>query len=325
MARDNRIDSLKGLLIILVILGHVITTLDNINMVNHAVMGLIYVFHMPLFILISGYLTKNPDEQSAGDMWRGVMRIAIPLVIFHVLTALRFHVTGGNFWAILKAFPFGALWYLMCLIYWRIVLYYTPKALLKRPALYLGIALVLTVLCGLTKLGHLLAYQRGLNFYFFFLLGYYYRQGLVSNRWWKANWLHAILAIVLLPTIFWLYPHCGNIMNGADHYTMKDLPQKVLIISCSITMSLLVFNLMKEIKWLTQIGIDSLFYYLYHYFVIVFVLIPLVGYFHLPTSFPFILLYTTLALAVLYLMSRIGFFRWLVRPQLGIRKKNQTH
>ena len=56
MARDNRIDSLKGLLIILVILGHVITTIDNVNIVNHAVMGFIYIFHMPLFILISGYL-----------------------------------------------------------------------------------------------------------------------------------------------------------------------------------------------------------------------------------------------------------------------------
>ena len=56
MARDNRIDSLKGLLIILVILGHVITSLDNVNVVNHAVMGFIYVFHMPLFILVSRHL-----------------------------------------------------------------------------------------------------------------------------------------------------------------------------------------------------------------------------------------------------------------------------
>ena len=53
MARDLRIDSLKGLLIILVLLGHVITSVDNVNFINHAVMGLIYVFHMPLFILIS--------------------------------------------------------------------------------------------------------------------------------------------------------------------------------------------------------------------------------------------------------------------------------
>ena len=85
MARDKRIDSIKGLLIVLVILGHVITTLDNVNRINHAVMGLIYIFHMPLFILISGYLTKNPSEQSARDMWSGVGSIAITLAIFQLL------------------------------------------------------------------------------------------------------------------------------------------------------------------------------------------------------------------------------------------------
>ena len=82
MARDNRIDTLKGLLIILVVLGHVITTLDNVNIVNHAVMGIIYIFHMPLFILISGYLTKSPEKQTARDMWKGLLNLFVILVIF---------------------------------------------------------------------------------------------------------------------------------------------------------------------------------------------------------------------------------------------------
>ena len=79
MARDNRLDTLKGLLIILVIMGHVITSLDNANRVNHAVMGLIYIFHMPLFILISGYLTRTPQQQRPKEMWQGIARIALPL------------------------------------------------------------------------------------------------------------------------------------------------------------------------------------------------------------------------------------------------------
>ena len=45
MARENRIDAIKGLLIILVILGHTIIALDNENIINHGVMGLIYIFH----------------------------------------------------------------------------------------------------------------------------------------------------------------------------------------------------------------------------------------------------------------------------------------
>ena len=92
MARDLRIDSIKGFLIILVLLGHVITALDNVNFYNHAVMGLIYVFHMPLFILISGYLTKNPAQQSPREMWSRVGNIFITLLVFQLLTSLRTYV-----------------------------------------------------------------------------------------------------------------------------------------------------------------------------------------------------------------------------------------
>lgn len=316
MARDKRIDSIKGLLIVLVILGHVITTLDNVNRINHAVMGLIYIFHMPLFILISGYLTKNPSEQSARDMWSGVGSIAITLAIFQLLTAIRVEATGGSFWKIMNAFPFGALWYILCLVYWRIMLYYTPSALLKRPVLYLGLALIVTLASGFTRLGNFMAMQRCLNFYFFFLLGYYYRQGAISPRWWKANALHAALLIMLMPLIFWLYPRCGNIMNGADYYTIKDLPQKCMILICSVTMSLLVFNLMREIKLFTHLGKDSLFYYLYHFFIISLIIKPIAAYSNFPSTLPFMLLYTAVIVAIIYLMGKVPFFRWLTRPFL---------
>ena len=89
MARDLRIDSLKGFLIILVLVGHVIIAVDNVNVINHAVMGLIYVFHMPLFILISGYVTKNPAEQTPRQMWSRVGNIFITLVIFQLITICR--------------------------------------------------------------------------------------------------------------------------------------------------------------------------------------------------------------------------------------------
>ena len=77
MVRDTRLDSIKGLLIILVILGHLIIALDNYNFINHSVMGLIYIFHMPLFILISGYLTKHPDRQTPQQMWKSVGKILV--------------------------------------------------------------------------------------------------------------------------------------------------------------------------------------------------------------------------------------------------------
>ena len=332
---------MKGLLIILVVLGHVITTLDNRNIFNHAVMGVIYMFHMPLFILISGYLTKAPDQQSPREMWQSTLNVFITLVVFHLLSGLLSSTAStvawvwastdasssvpmsGSSWVqyfgvhllkALKFFPYGVLWYLLSLIYWRVMLYYTPKALLNSPLVYLGIALVVSILCGLTHLGEFLSLQRTLNFYVFFLLGYYYKQGFLNNRWWHANALHGVASIVLLPLIFWLYPHCGNVMNGADHYSLNGIPQKVIILACSISMSLLVFNLMRDFKWLRPIGKDSLFYYLYHIYLVSIVLETIIMITHWPTSLPFMLLYTALIMGVLLLMSKVRFFRWLMRP-----------
>ena len=319
MARDNRIDSLKGFLIILVIMGHVITTLNNVNIVNHAVMGLIYVFHMPLFILISGYLTKSPEKQKASDLWRSILNIFVTLVVFQVLSGLMVLAVGGDVISSIKVFPFGILWYLLSLIFWRIMLYYTPKAILNRPILYLSIALIASLLCGLTHLGRFLSLQRTLNFYFFFLLGYYYRQGALSTQWWKNNMLHLATAVILLPIIFILFPRCGNIMNGADHYPVSGLPEKALILICSTAMSLLVFNIVRDFKWLRVIGKDSLFHYLYHIFIVSGLYLLSLKY-QWPTTFPMILLHTAVTIAVLLLMSKVPLFRWLTHPTFKPKK-----
>lgn len=323
MARDYRIDSLKGFLIILVIIGHVITTLDNTNVFNHALMGLIYIFHMPLFILVSGYLTKSPDSQRAKDMWRGVLRIFVPLLIFHLIISIRGAVLGVGFMTSFRIFPYGVYWYLMSLIFWRIMLYYSPKALLKRPALYLSIALIVSILCGVTHLGRPFSIQRTLNFYLFFLLGYYYRQNAINRQLWNKNILHAAVAVVLLPIIFILYPRCGNVMNGLDHYGLYDIPQKILILTCSIAMSLLVFNLMRDFKPLRAIGRESLFYYLYHFLVIKDVIKPLVTAYDWPCTLPFIFIYSAAVLAIVFILSKIPVFKWIADPMSYLTKAKQ--
>lgn len=51
--RDLNIDALKGILIILVVIGHVLASL-NLEFVNY-----IYLFHMPAFIILSGMCYRN--------------------------------------------------------------------------------------------------------------------------------------------------------------------------------------------------------------------------------------------------------------------------
>ena len=321
MARDSRIDALKGLMIILVILGHLITTIDNINVINHAVMGGIYVFHMPLFIFISGYLTRDPREQSASRMWHSVKNIAIVLLIFQVIRCSVNIAMGGNPIATLKAFPYGELWYLLCLIFWRVLFYYTPTRLIDKPALHIGLALLAAIFVGLIPLNNVLALSRGINFYVFFLLGFYSKQGKLKSPLWRNNYVQIAVAAVLLPAIFILFPRCGNMLNGADPYGLKDIPQKVMILLCSVSMLLLVFRYVRENRFFAHVGRDSLFFYLYHYLVIRLIVIPVMEYFNLGTSMPWILLYLAAVIAILWLLSKVKPLMWLTKPTFKRKKE----
>jgi fucose 4-O-acetylase-like acetyltransferase len=250
--------------------------------------------------------------------------VFIILVIFHVLSWIMVYFYQGNVLRAMGNFPYGVLWYLLSLIYWRIILYYTPRALHDRPALHLGIALALSVLCGLTHLGNTLSIQRTLNFYIFFLLGYYYRQGMLPTRWWHNNALHGLVALVSLPLLLWLFPRCGNLLNGADHYALSDIPQKLLILAASISMSLLVFNITPDMKPMRQIGRDSLFYYVYHYFIFDLSLAPVIRGFQWPLTLPYMLLYCAITMAVLWLLSKNRVFRSLAQPMIKRRDRSPS-
>lgn len=52
-------DNIKGILIILVVLGHIAHPIHNENTVLSAVFDIIYLFHMPLFVFMSGLFAKG--------------------------------------------------------------------------------------------------------------------------------------------------------------------------------------------------------------------------------------------------------------------------
>ena len=68
MGRERIIwaDSLKGILMLLVILGHSIQVTMGETGENTHVWNLIYSFHMPAFMAVSGWLMYRPSGLSGG-------------------------------------------------------------------------------------------------------------------------------------------------------------------------------------------------------------------------------------------------------------------
>ena len=86
--RNAYFDNLKGILIFLVVLGHVLSSFAGEGSVARWLYLLIFSFHMPVFLFVSGYFAK-PDPKTV------IARLLILYLIFQVLNELAVFVIGN--------------------------------------------------------------------------------------------------------------------------------------------------------------------------------------------------------------------------------------
>lgn len=73
--RDTKFDTLKGFLILSVVFGHFFTHDVVHSASSMAMANLIYFFHMPLFVFVSGYFTSNQKIVRGGGYvyWKHIL------------------------------------------------------------------------------------------------------------------------------------------------------------------------------------------------------------------------------------------------------------
>lgn len=98
IATHNRIiwvDEIKGLLIFLVVFGHLTSDYSGIQASQNGLAFLrylIYFMHMPMFIFISGYLSKGN-----GTIKKLIIDLFIPYVTFDILYVTINKMLGGGY------------------------------------------------------------------------------------------------------------------------------------------------------------------------------------------------------------------------------------
>src|SRR3712207_2073955 len=106
-------------LVTLVVVGHTWTLLPE-TMLNRHLYDFLYAWHVPAFVLVTGYLSRSFAYTST-RMWQLVRTVAVPYVLFECLLALfRVHVGGENLQN-LFANPHWPMWYLSALFFWRLM------------------------------------------------------------------------------------------------------------------------------------------------------------------------------------------------------------
>lgn len=200
---DLYFQNLKGLLIFLVVVGHFIEIMSNAEgLLLETVYFFIYVFHMPLFVLISGYFSKKTN-----------LKRVLSLLIIYTIFQMFLYPIGLSLLSnksididlSISRFikPRYTYWYLISLITWRIV---TPK--LPKNKITLVLLLILSIIPSITPNIEWVKLSSGrtLAFYPFFYYGYLINKEQFNkvflNTPKKVSYIGIMLITLLLNTLF---------------------------------------------------------------------------------------------------------------------------
>lgn len=158
-------DNLKALLIVLVVLVHFVSAVAKLYGSNRwASLFLVAAcsFHMPLFVFISGYFSKNVQKarDNAGKI---LLMYGIGQVL---LVVLRYFVKGESITLAGLLRPQFSMWYLLALFIWR---YFLKDLLHIRYIIWICLFLNVAVMGTDFQVYTL----RILSFAVYFLLGFY--------------------------------------------------------------------------------------------------------------------------------------------------------
>jgi fucose 4-O-acetylase-like acetyltransferase len=171
--RSARLDNIKGLMIVLVVFGHVLELLPPQSWTG--VYVAIYLVHMPVFVFVSGYLTSL--RRTPGELVRelvllyGVAQVA--WCGFLWLGTASADLPPPTWAEMLGLVPSQALWFIFSLFVWRLLAPALAEA--KRPLLWLLCLCGFAAMAGRTPLDLTLSASRTVVFWPFFAAGLWSR------------------------------------------------------------------------------------------------------------------------------------------------------
>ncbi len=199
-SRIQKWDVLKFILIYLVVLGHMCDMHINDSLVMKNISLVIYTFHMPLFLFISGMFSRRMiDEKQTDKMFRYLVLFYFVKLLFWIYQSLanqfyEFQILSEN----------GVPWFMFVLFVFALL---TSKLKDVSPLYVLIAWVIFACVAGYdSTIGDFLMLSRIIVFYPFYFLGYYmYPEYLVEAGRGVVKKLMAwviLIAIIVLLVIF---------------------------------------------------------------------------------------------------------------------------
>lgn len=271
--RDVFFDNAKYLAIVLVAVAHSWEPLKDDSRSLQAAYMFVYAFHMPAFIVVSGFFSRSFDMRP-DRLRRLVTGVAVPYVLFETAYTLFDRYAGGaSDHEISLLDPWFLTWFLIALFIWRLT---TP--LWKAIRWPLPAALLIAMLATTSSsIGDDLDLQRVLQFLPFFVLGLCLRKedfDRVRDR--RVRVASVPVAVVAAAFCWWAVPR----MNASWLYHRDSAPELGVpwwvgppmmfgLFVCSLVLTVCFLAWVPRRRmWFTTLGAGTLYGYLLHGLVI---------------------------------------------------------
>lgn len=271
--RDPFLDNARYWVMLLVVVGHVLTALIDEVDAARAVYRWIYLFHMPVFILISGYTARNYSGSP-----RQVRRMVGTLVVPYLLVEFGLEVVeawlAGETLSLHLLEPTWLTWFIAALFVWRLT---TPIwQAIRWPV---PVAVACSLIGGLAPVSDVLAIPQIIGYLPFYVAGMQLRREHFDRlRDWRVRIVSAVaLAIagavcVLEPKdwlISWLYWRDAYAEAPLYASPLDGMADRAAIMVLGFVLAAAALALVPHGQaWYSRMGQRTLYCYLLHGFVI---------------------------------------------------------
>jgi fucose 4-O-acetylase-like acetyltransferase len=199
--RDQLIDLMKGFAILLVVLGHSIQ-FNSANFDDNILFRIIYSFHMPFFMFVSGWVATF-NKSGKLHLKKRFNRLVIPFIAWYVLSFIlygEFHtVSIKEFVKRVIIAPDYGLWFLWVLFLCYIFLFLSIK--LQKYIGWFSLVIVMIVIHYIPLF--ILGFSLLKWYFFFFALGFFI--GSYKNLFLKYKNYLGVVSLIIFPflVVFW--------------------------------------------------------------------------------------------------------------------------
>jgi fucose 4-O-acetylase-like acetyltransferase len=270
-SRDPWLDNVKMVLVTLVVVGHAIGLVEA-SQGSHWVYDFIYLWHIPAFVIVSGYLSQS-FEWDRRRMKSLLYTLAIPYLLFEpALFYFRRIVADEQVTGPLWLEPHWTMWYLIVLLMWRLI---TP--ILKRHWLFLPLSVVVSLAGGLWNTEALMI-PRFLGLLPFFVLGLHLKRRHLDHLddvWVRIAAVPTLIGIGVMAvyTDTWAETALLWYDTGYSEIPIDDeivFQTRLTVMMVGLLGSFAAMSLVprRQLGWFTVMGTATMVIYLFHGFVI---------------------------------------------------------